>query len=85
MIRYSSINLVKNAGGFSSDAHERLNFFSDLDQSLEHCEDKIVATKMGGADQAELQDVRKVKDDLMQAVYNDVMERGPISQSVANS
>jgi SulP family sulfate permease len=60
------------AGGFSSDAHERLNFFSDLDQSLEHCEDNIVAAKMG-ADQAELQDVRQVKDDLMQAVYNDVM------------
>jgi len=62
-----------DAGGFSSDAHERLNFFSDLDKSLEHCEDKIVATKMGGADQAELQDVRQVKDDLMQAVYNDMM------------
>jgi SulP family sulfate permease len=60
------------AGGFSSDAHERLNFFSDLDQSLEHCEDNIVEAKMG-ADQAELQDVRQVKDDLMEAVYNDVM------------
>ena len=60
------------AGGFSKDAHERLNFFSDIDQSLEHCEDKIVATKMG-TDQAELQDVRQVKDDLMQAVYNDMM------------
>jgi SulP family sulfate permease len=61
------------AGGFSSAAHERLNFFPELDQSLEHCEDTIVATKMGGADQAELQDVKQVKDDLMQAVYNDVM------------
>jgi SulP family sulfate permease len=61
------------AGGFSSDAHERLSFFADLDRSLEHCENQIVAAKMGGADQAELQDVRQVKDDLMQAVYNDVM------------
>jgi SulP family sulfate permease len=60
------------AGGFSSDAHERLNLFSDLDQSLEHCEDQTVADKMG-AGQVELQDVRQVKDDLMQAVYNDVM------------
>ena len=60
------------AGGFSSDAHQRLYFFADFDKSLEHCEDKIVANKMG-ADQAELQDVRRVKDDLMQAVYNDVM------------
>jgi SulP family sulfate permease len=61
-----------DAGGFSKDAHERLNFFPDIDQSLEHCEDKIVATKMR-TDQAELQDVRQIKDDLMQAVYNDVM------------
>jgi SulP family sulfate permease len=60
------------AGGFSSDDHDRLNLFSELDQSLEHCEDQIVADKMG-AGQTELQDVRQVKDDLMQAVYNDVM------------
>jgi SulP family sulfate permease len=60
------------AGGFSGDAHQRLNFFSDLDKSLEYCEDKIVQTEMG-ADQAGLQNVKQVKNDLMQAVYNDVM------------
>jgi SulP family sulfate permease len=60
------------AGGFSSDAHERLYFFSDLDKCLEHSEDKIVETEMG-ADQTELQNVKQVKNDLMQAVYNDVM------------
>jgi SulP family sulfate permease len=60
------------AGGFSSDAHKRLYFFSDLDKCLEHCEDKIVETEMG-ADQAKLQNVKQVKNDLMQAVYNDVM------------
>ncbi len=61
-----------HAGGFSSDAHERLFFFSELDKSLEFCEDKIVETVMG-EDQSELQNVWKVKNDLMQAVYNDVM------------
>ncbi len=61
-----------HAGGFSSDAHERLYFFSDLDKCMEYCEDKIVETEMG-TDQAELQNVKKVKNDLMQAVYNDVM------------
>ncbi len=60
------------AGGFSSDAHERLYFFSGLDKCMEYCEDKIVETEMV-TDQAELQNVKKVKDDLMQAVYNDVM------------
>jgi SulP family sulfate permease len=61
-----------HAGGFSSDAHERLYFFSDLDKCMECCEDKIVETEMV-TDQAELQNVKKVKDDLMQTVYNDVM------------
>jgi SulP family sulfate permease len=61
-----------HAGGFSSDSHERLSFFSDLDKSMEYCEDKIVETEMG-AGQAELQNVKQVKNDLMQAVYNDVM------------
>ncbi len=61
-----------HAGGFSSDTHERLYFFPDLNKSMEYCEDKIVETEMG-IDKAKLQNVRKVKNDLMQAVYNDVM------------
>jgi SulP family sulfate permease len=61
-----------HAGGFSSDAHERMRFFTDLNKSLEYCEDKIIEAAMG-ADQSELQNVKQVKNDLMQAVYNDVM------------
>ncbi len=61
-----------HAGGFSSDAHERMHFFTDLNKSLEYCEDKIVEAAMG-ADQSELQNVKQVKNDLMQAVYNDMM------------